>query len=216
MNFKKTALGAASLAILATASAAQDSARVAAGFSMFGPTVEGQFAVTDSVTVRGSFAGGLSGSGTMTADGLDYSATAKIGATTLMGTYHLPAGLRLSGGVMLPNASLSGTVSGSATDEIGGFVIGSPFEVSSNTEFANSIAPMATVGFDIPVFGFVVSSDVGLVRTGGVDVTLTETTATPVIDGFFPTALSTAETTIESELDHDYIPYVSFMVGRWF
>ena len=216
MTFLKTAVTAAALAILASASAAQDAARVGVGFSMFGPTVEGQFAISDSFTVRGAVAGGLSASGTTTADGLDYSINANIGATTLLGTYHLPAGMRLSGGVMLPNTSIGGSVSGSATDEIGGFVIGSPFEVSSNTEFANSIAPMATVGFDIPVFGFVMSSDIGLVRTGGVDVTLTETTATPVIDGFFPTALSTAETTIETELDHDYIPYVSFMVGKWF
>ena len=213
MNFKKTALGAASLAILATASAAQDSARISAGLSMFGPTVEGQFAVTDSVTVRGSFAGGLSGSGTMTADGLDYAVNANIGATTLMGTYHLPAGMRLSGGVLMSNTTLNGSVSGSAGDLIGGVPATGNFTVESSAEFANSLAPMATFGFDIPILGFVMSTDAGLIRTGGVNVTLTETTATPII----PSGdLTTAETTIESELDHDYIPYVSFMVGRWF
>jgi len=186
-----------------------------ASASVCGPTVEGQFAVTDSLTIRGSFAGGLSATGTSTIDGLDYSISADIGATTLLGTYHLPAGLRLSGGVLMSNTTVSGSVSGSAGDTIGGFTVptGQSFTVESSTEFTNSIAPMATVGFDLPIFGFVMSTDAGLVRTGGVNVTLTETSASPII----PTGdLTTAETSIESELAHDYIPYVSFTVGKWF
>jgi len=214
MTFQKTAVTAAALAILASASAAQDAARVGVGFSMFGPMVEGQFAISDSFTVRGAFAGGLSGSGTTTADGLDYSMNANIGATTLLGTYHLPAGMRLSGGVLMSNTSLNGSVAGSAGDLVGGVPVPSAFEITSSAEFANGLAPMATVGFDIPVFGFVMSSDVGLVRTGGVNVTLTETTGGGNV--IPPADLTTAETTIESELDHDYIPYVSFMVGKWF
>ena len=204
MNFKKTAVTAAALAILATGATAQDSARVGVGFSMFGPTVEGQFAISDSLTIRGAVAGGLSGSGTTTADGLDYSMNANIGATTLLGTYHLPAGMRLSGGVLMSNTSFNGSVAGSAGDLVGGVPVPSAFEISSSAEFSNSLAPMATVGFDIPVFGFVMSSDMGLVRTGGVDVTLTETTGGGnVIPAGYLTA---AETTIESELDHYYIP----------
>ena len=214
MNFRKTALGAAALAISTTGAFAQDAAKVGVGFSMFGPTVEGQFAITDSITVRGAFAGSLSASGTTTADGLDYSMSANIGATTLMGTYHLPAGMRLSGGILMSNTSFNGSVSGSAGDLVGGVPVPSAFEIASSAEFSNSLAPMATVGFDIPILGFVMSTDAGLVRTGGVDVTLTETTGggnvIPAGD------LTTAESTIETELAHDYIPYFSFTVGKWF
>lgn len=213
MTFLKTATSAAALAIFASASAA-DTARIAAGLSIFGPTVEAQIPITDKVTLRGSIAGGLSASGTTTADGLDYTMNANLGATTLMATYHLPVGMRVSGGFLLSNTSLSGSVTGSAGDTVGGVVVPSAFSISSNAEFANSFAPMATVGFDIPVFGMVLSTDAGLVNTGGFDVTLTETTATPII----PSGdLTTAEATIESELSgYDYIPYVSLMVGKWF
>lgn len=213
MTFYKTAVTAATLAIAATASAA-DTARVAAGLSMFGPTVEAQIPVTDSFTVRGSLATGLSASGTTTADGLDYSVDATIGATTLLATYHIPAGMRLSGGFLMSNTSINGSVAGSAGDTVGGVVVPSAFSIDSNTQFANSVSPMATVGFDIPVFGLVLSTDAGIVKTGGFDVSLTETTAVAVI----PTGdLATAEATIESELSqYDYIPYVSMMIGKWF
>ncbi len=216
MTFHKTAIIAGALAISATVSAA-DSARVGAGFSMFGPTVEAQFPVTDSITIRGSLAAGLSATGTTTADGLDYAVDASLGATTLMATYHLPVGMRVSGGFLMSNTSINGSVSSGGGDTVGGFVIAHPFTVESKTEFANSISPMATFGFDIPVLGMVLSTDIGFVNTGGFDVTLTETTATPVISAVDATALSTAESTIESELSqYEYIPYVSLMLGKWF
>ncbi len=215
MTFHKTAIIAGALAISATVSAA-DSSRVGAGFSMFGPTIEAQFPVTDSITVRGSIAAGLSATGTTTADGLDYAVDASLGATTLMASYHLPAGLRVSGGFLMPNTTINGSVSGSAGDVVGGYTIpaGQSFTVESTTEFANSLSPMATFGFDTSVFGMVLSSDIGIVKTGGFDVSIAQTAGTATI----PTAdLTTAETSIESELSqYDYIPYFSLMLGKWF
>lgn len=201
------------LAFAATVSHAQD-VRVGAGLSLFGPTLEAQFAVTDSLSIRGTWSGGLSATGTTTADGLDYSVDATIGATSLLATYHIPGGLRMSGGFMMPNTVINGTVDGSTGDLVGGVPVTSDFTISSTTEFANNIAPMATIGFDIPMFGAVLSTDAGVVKTGGFDVSLTQTAGASTIPAG---SLSTAETTIENELNSfDYVPYVSFMVGRWF
>jgi len=215
MIFQRTAIIAAAMAI-STAVSAAETVRVAAGLSTFGPTVEAQVPVADNITIRGSLAGGLSATGTTTADGLDYSVDATLGATTLMATYHLPAGVRLSGGVLMSNTSINGSVSGSAGDVVGGYTIpaGQTFTVSSTTEFANSISPMATIGFDTSILGMVLSSDIGIVQTGGFDVSLAQTAGTATIPAG---DLTTAETNIQSELSqYDIVPYFSLMVGKWF
>lgn len=214
MNFTKTAISAVVLALAATVSQAQD-VRVGAGLSLFGPSLEAQIALTDSLSIRGTWSGGLSASGTTEADGLDYAVDASIGATSLLATYHIPGGLRMSGGFLMPNTTINGSVDGNVGDQVGGVPVTSSFSISSTTQFANDFAPMATIGFDIPMFGAVLSTDAGVVKTGGFDVTLTETTSGGNVIG--ASDLATAESDIEDELNtFDYVPYVSVMVGRWF
>lgn len=212
MTFIKTAVSAVALALAATASHAQE-VRLGAGLALFGPSLEAQVALTDSFSLRGMWSGGLSATGNTTADGLDYSVDASIGATSLLATYHIPGGLRMSGGFLMPNTTINGTTSSAGGATVGGVVIPGAFDISSTTTFVNDFAPMATMGFDFELLGAVLSTDAGVVKTGGFDVSLTQTSGAAIGDS----NLRTAETTIEGELNRfDYLPYFSVMVGRWF
>lgn len=205
-----TAATAAVLAVLGTTAASQET-RFGAGLTSFGPAIEGQMKLGRNITVRGTYAGGLTASGTQTADGLDYTLSGALGGTSLMASYHLPAGIRFSGGMLFSNSTITGTVTGDGTD------FGGPagaVTVESDVSFARRTAPITTIGVDIPVFyDFVLSTDAGIVWNGGYNVALTQTAGTTIPAG----ALATAESDIEAELaNYKVFPYVSVMVGKWF
>lgn len=206
-----TAATAAVLAVLGTSAASQET-RFGAGLSMFGPAVEAQMKVGRNVTIRGTYAGGLTATGTQAADGLNYTMSGSLGGTSIMAAYHLPAGIRFSGGMLFSNSTITGTVTGDGTD------FGGPagaVTVESDVSFARSTAPITTVGVDIPIFyDFVLSTDAGIVWNGGYNVDLTQTAGAitiPAVD------LDAAEDDIEDDLaNYKMFPYVSVMVGKWF
>ncbi|MDP7152599.1 MAG: hypothetical protein QGI08_05320 [Paracoccaceae bacterium] len=204
------AASAAVLAVLGTTAASQET-RFGAGLSLFGPAIEAQTKIGRNVTVRGIYAGGLNASGTQSADGLDYTLSGSLGGTAAMVAYHLPAGIRFSGGLMFSNSSITGTVTGDGTD------FGGPagaVTVESDVSFVRSTAPITTIGIDIPIFyDFVLSTDTGVVWNGGYNVSLTQTAGTTIPAG----DLANAEADIEDELSAlGVFPYVSLMVGKWF
>lgn len=209
-----TAATAAVLAVLGTSAASQET-RFGAGMTMFGPAVEAQMKLGRNVTLRGTYAGGLSATGSQSADGLNYTMSGSLGGTSVMASYHLPAGIRFSGGYIFSNSSVTGTVSGNASDFGAGGGGALPVSVQSDVSFSRSTAPITTVGVDIPIFyDFVLSTDAGIVWNGGYNVELTETTATPIIPAV---DLDAEEAAIEAQLsNYKVFPYVSVMVGKWF
>lgn len=214
MTHFKTLFGAAVLAFAATQSSAES--RVGAGLSTFGPTLEYQTAISDNFTVRGSWSGGLSLSDSGTVNSVDYTATGKLGGLTLTGQYHLPAGMRIGGGLFSSTSSLSGTASVPNGAPFGGGTATQDYSFSSVTTFQNSLSPMVNTGFDIPFFGgTVLSTDLGVIWTGGFDVEYTDTTAGG--SGAPQGQIDTEEAALENSLSRfEYVPYVSVMLGKWF
>lgn len=211
MNFSKTAAIAAVISVCGAAATAQDM-RVGAGYSIFGPTIEAQTKLGRNATIKGTYSSGLSLSGTHTADSLDYSLGGKMAGMSAVASYHLPAGIRVSGGLFMSNSSVKGTVTGDGSD------FGGPagaVTVESNVSFARQTAPLTTIGVDIPLFsGFVMSTDAGVVWNGGYDVSLTQTAGAVTIPAG---DLASTEADIEAELSNlNFFPYVSLMVGKWF
>merc|ERR1711916_418511 len=139
----------------------------------FGPAIEAQTKIGRNVTVRGIYAGGLNASGTQSADGLDYTLSGSLGGTAAMVAYHLPVGIRFSGGLMFSNSSITGTVTGTAADFGAGGGGSGTVSVQSDVSFKKSSAPITSVGVDIPIFyDFVLSTDAGVIWNGGYNVTL--------------------------------------------
>lgn len=214
MNFPKTLATAATLALAATTLNAEGM-RIGAGLSMFGPSVEVQSRLSNAITVRGTYAGGLTASGTQTADDLDYSLSGKLGGLSAMFNYHMPGGFRVGAGFFKSNSSVTGTMTGTDGDQVGGTAISGDFTLQADTTFARSYSPIATVGLDIPLFAdFVLSTDAGVVFNGGYNVNLTQTSGATTIAA---SVLADGEKNIEDQLSsYNYFPYVSLMVGKWF
>lgn len=214
MTYFKTLFGAAVVALAATQSGAES--RVGAGLSTFGPTLEYQTAISDNLTVRGSWSGGLSLSDAGTVDGIAYTANGTLGGLTLTGQYHLPAGMRIGGGLFNSASSLSGTANVPTGTDFGGIPATKNYSFSSVTTFQNALSPMVNTGFDIPFFGgTVLSTDLGVIWTGGFDVEYTDTT----VGGSDATQaeIDTEEAALEASLSRfEYVPYLSLMLGKWF
>jgi len=189
--------------------------RVGAGYSIFGPTIEAQTKLGRNVTVKGSYSSGIGLPGSYSTDGLTYTLSGKAAGMSAVASYHLPAGVRVSGGLFMSNSSVKGSVSGTLEDfQTGGGA--APVSVESSVSFARTTAPLTTIGVDIPLFsGFVMSTDAGVIWNGGYNVNLTETTSGGDI---IPAGdLSSAEAEIEAELSNfNFFPYVSLVVGKWF
>lgn len=213
MTLLKTAAAAATLALVATTSHAEGM-RIGAGLSMFGPTVEAQSRLGNAITVRGTYSGGISASGSQTADTLDYTLSGKLGGLSAMFNYHMPGGFRVGAGFFKSNSSVTGTVTGESGDTVGGSTIPDAFTLQADTTFARTYSPITTVGLDIPIFSdFVLSTDAGIVFNGGYAVDLTQTAGDPI----GASILAAGEQNIEDQLSsYKMLPYVSLMVGKWF
>lgn len=174
----RTALCLSTLFVcLASAAIAQTGASSAGiGVSTLGFTVEGRHQVTDRFAVRGLWAGGLNRSEDQDIDGISYSVDAELGGIALLGDYSiLGGGWHVSAGVFLSTTEVTATADDSSL-EVGGGTYNASVEATA--EFASSVAPMVTLGY-AGDFGsnWRFGAELGLISTGGVDVTLQETTS---------------------------------------
>lgn len=159
---------------------------VGLGLSVFGVALEGSYQPDPMYRVRGVWMGGVN---------LDYSendATSTVsgsldlGGLMLMGDlYPFRGGLHLSGGVFLSNTEVSATGTVTVDDGLGGTITES---VTTSLAFVNAISPTVTAGYDMGFFGTgaSLSTEVGVVFTGGLDL-----------------SFDTTDPTAQSEVDND-------------
>lgn len=144
---------------------------VGVGVSTFGANLEAAYRVDPQFGVRGALMGGISADFDETDDeGVTASGDFDLGGAAVLVDYYPTGGAwRLSGGLFFSNTQLSAT--GSVELEEGGTE-----DVSLNAEFANKVSPMVTAGYEYGFGqGWSFNSEIGLVFTGGVDLTFTAT-----------------------------------------
>lgn len=157
---------AAALLALAAPLAADSS--VGVGVSTFGLNLEAQTRVAPMIGVRGAVMGGVDIDYEEMDAEVDLMGNVTLGgAALLVDAYPMGGGWRVSAGGFLTDSDLE--VIGSAEITKVGTV-----SVTSTAEFANEISPMLTTGYvwnASPFFSL--STDVGLLYTGGIEVTYT-------------------------------------------
>ena len=167
------AIAAAAIAVPASAQDVGD-VTVSAGLSTFGANLEAAYQITPEFRIRGALMGGLSYSETSIEDGNEYDIDASLGAFAVLADYYpTSSGFRVSGGLLFNATSIDATTTASAA---------SPIEIddttydsgtlSASAEFAKSVAPMVTAGYDLR-FGstWSIGGEIGAVYTGGIDLT---------------------------------------------
>lgn len=189
---------AAALTLAATAASAEN-AGVSAGFSLFGPVLEGNVEVSENVEVRGFLISGLNfrRSSALNVAGASYTinGTARIGGFgALVDYYPTTSGWRMSGGVFMSATSISAD-----------FVGVQNFQ--GEVKLSRSIAPMVTTGYRHTFGGnWTIAADAGAVFTG--------------ISASSNSTLAQVQTEIQKINDElkkvDVLPYVSLTVGYRF
>lgn len=144
------------------------------GLSLFGPTLEGTYQIEPDTRLRGVLIGGLSYSDAAEDDdGNNYAIDASVSAAALLVDFFPNGpGWRVSGGVMFNMSDFEALGAGGPIEpfEINGRTY-SGGEVAAEVTFANQIAPMVTTGYDYQLNDdWVISGEVGLIYTGGLEV----------------------------------------------
>lgn len=154
MKYRALVLAAAlaSTSGLASAQEAGD-VSVGLGFTNFGFSLEGEYAINEQAGVRGLIMGGLSFEGDFESDGTTVDGESNFGGFAVMGDFYPMAGAwRVSGGLFISNNDISGTIESN----------GESF--SGSIELANEVAPMLTTGFSTSIAdGWAFNSDIGVI-----------------------------------------------------
>lgn len=168
MNFK-TMLAATVLGTCATVATAQDlnELSVGVGVTNFGLSLEGEYAVSPQIGVRGMLMGGFSIDDQFDVDEATVDGEADFGGLAIVGDYYpLSNSWRISGGLFFSNTDVTGEV----TDE------GTTYD--GEIAFKNDVAPLITTGFSTEIAqGWSVSGDVGVIISS-LEVSSDDTTGT--------------------------------------
>lgn len=205
MHFR-TIFVAVSMTAFGNLASAQDAGdtTVAAGLSTFGLNLEGAYQIDPQLRVRGALMGGFSADYEESdADGTVEGSFDLGGVAVIADYYPMQNGWRVSGGLFISNTELeaTGTVDVAGTDE----------QATVSASFANDITPMLTTGYDWGFGnGWSFTSEVGVVLTGGIDVSFdaTDPTAQSEIDDD-----AEVQETIDDAADITALPYLAFGVS---
>ena len=137
-----------------------------AGVSVAGFQVEAAYRFRPKWAIRGFVGGALTVFGNGDVAGIDYEWRARLGGAGLVADYYpFVEGLRLSGGLLAPNARLSGFSEGD-------FEIGDNdymnVRLDADLEPVNKVLPLLSVGYVYPLTeNLRLSGDVGVIYTEG-------------------------------------------------
>lgn len=163
-----SALVAAGLAPALQAQTAEQFA-ITGGLSTFGANLEASYKLNPMLRMRGALMGGIAADFDETdPNGVTSRGEAELGGFALLADYYPTGGAwRLSGGLFMSNTDLNAT--GTVDLAVFGAV-----NATLAAEFANDVAPMITLGYDYAFGGgWALSSEIGAVGTGGIDVRVT-------------------------------------------
>jgi len=171
---KSIALAFAATLITTSSLHAQDigEASVGLGFSNFGINLEAGYKINPSFRVRGALMGGVNFEYEETDIDGEVEGEFDLGGLALLGDYYPnQGGWRISGGLFFSNTELSTT----GTSDIDALVDDT---VTVDAEFANTIAPMITTGYDWAFAdGWALNTEIGVIFNGGFDLDVKGTNA---------------------------------------
>lgn len=141
---------------------------VGVGLSTLGANLEAAYRINPTYQVRGVVMGGVDVDYDETDEDGDFNGNVTLGGVALLGDFYpLQTGWRISGGVLFSSSELSAT----GTTDVEG-ATGVEAEIAAR--FASDVAPMITTGYDVGLAeGWSLSTEAGLIFTGGIDVTYT-------------------------------------------
>ncbi len=147
--------------------------------------------------------GSLSGSRTI--DGIEYDVDTPLGGVGLIADYYPAAnGFRISGGLFKSSFEIDGRATGMV--EVGQNTYAG-VDLRANIKPSLSVSPVIAVGYEGALgAGWRISTDVGVLYTGGLDGTASE------VNGIVPQADLDAEiSAINAELSsQNILPYIKF------
>lgn len=191
--FAAAALGLAGMPALAQEFSA------GAGLTSLGPAIEGSYMLNDQFTARAQIIGGVSVSGTETAeiDGSDYDidGDGSFGGVALLGDYYPTAsGWRVSGGLFISNTNLEAAFTG-------------PQTFDAEIAFKREVAPMITTGYKFNLGNsWHLSTDAGVI--------ISELEA--VTDSTDPDVLDEVASINDDLSEIPVVPHLSLTVGyQW-
>ena len=141
---------------------------VGLGLSTLGANIEAAYRINPTYQVRGVVMGGVNVDYEESDEDGEFSGNLTLGGVAVMGDFYpLQSGWRISGGLFLSNAELSA----SGTTDVQG---ATDVDAEVEARFASDIAPMLTTGYDLGFGrGWSLSTEAGVIFTGGVDVIYT-------------------------------------------
>ncbi|MDP5086371.1 MAG: hypothetical protein NWQ23_13195 [Yoonia sp.] len=154
MNLK-TLLTATALCTFGAMASAQDMGELSVGVGVtnFGYSLEGEYSISPTLSVRGMIMGGFSINDEIEVEDETVDGEANLGGLALLADYYPFANpWRVSGGLFFSNSDVTGTFdSGSGTYE-------------GEIAFENEVAPLITTGFSAEIAqGWSISGDIGVI-----------------------------------------------------
>jgi hypothetical protein len=217
MNITYLTISAISVALLPLAATAQDigDTTVSFGASTFGANLEAAYQLDSQWRVRGALMGGINYDDTSFEDGNEYNIDASLGAFAVLADYYpTMSGWRVSGGLLVNRTSLDATTTATGS---GIEIDGETFDEGSVTlsgDFAKSVSPMVTTGYDYRLNNaWSISGEIGVVYTGGIDLDATGSTTE------LQNAIDNSqdfEDIRKDASDVTFYPYISVTVGYGF
>ena len=181
---------------------------VGAGLSTFGANLEAAYHLNDNFRLRGALMGGFSADYDDTGIDGDVEGEFNLGGLALLADYYFnQSGWRVSGGLFFSDTDLSAT----GTTDIDGL---GDVVVTVDAKFENGIAPMVTTAYDWRFAdGWSLSSEIGLIINGGIDVdfTASDSAVQDMVDDD-----EDVQDTIDDASDITVLPYVSLLVAYQF
>jgi hypothetical protein len=147
-----------------------------------GPGLEIAYAATEKWRFRGMLAQAPADNKHKNIDGVPYEISTKLAGLAILADYRLGRSIfRLTGGAFISRSSRVGSTSGSFT--INGTRYTADLDV--DIRFANKVAPVVAVGFDLPLGKnkrWALVGDLGYIYTNGVEAELNVSVGSSVSD----------------------------------
>ena len=172
------------------------------GVSTVGLNVEGAYRFSEKFRVRGIISAAPEDRSRQEAGGITYDSKAEIKGLTVLADYGIGrTPFRLTAGAFVSGAQVIGNARGN-------LLIGDSVYLTSlraEAEFVNSVAPLVSVGFDLPIGeNWGLTGDLGYIFTGGVNVKLSASSV--AVD---PADLFAEQRQIERQVLTDGYPFLN-------
>ncbi len=203
-------LTSAALILMANAATARDAGNtsVALGVSTLGTHIEAAYQINPTYRLRSSYYGGTSVDYEYDDNSAQFEGDAAFEGLSLIGDFYpTNSGWRISAGVYWSQSEFEGE--GIVTLSGMGSAPG-----TATADFNNDVSAMVTTGYDWAVAdGWRVSSEIGVIFTGGIDVTFTadDPTFQPAVD-----AHPDLQEIKEDAADMTLYPYLGLSVAYQF